>query len=172
MVCVNCLLFHNRAHDTCYVSARSLSCPVLKLLKSCCSLRMYSALDRSQGNEHFQDKEGHREAPLCPSFFLSVWSLLSVGVWSGNYSFDASELTPAEQQCHLGSGCCPGPSQDGPLCTHFARHPAGGPRLRRAWTDGTVERGSWKHTQPVKEPKTKMGKLKTQPNAGQKEKDM
>ena len=72
----------------------------------------------------------------------------------------------------MGSGCCPDPSQDGPLCAYFARHPARGPRLRRAWTDGAVEGGSWKHTQSVKEPKTKMGKLKTQPNAGPKEKDM
>lgn len=53
----------------------------------------------------------------------------------------------------------------------LASHPAGGLWLRRAWTDGVVERGSWKHTQPFEEPKTKMGKRKTQAGMGQKEQD-
>ena len=59
-----------------------------------------------------------------------------------------------------------------PVCSPLglARHPLGGPGLRRAWTDGAVEGGSWKHTQPVEEPKTKMGKLKTPSNVGQEEK--
>jgi len=53
----------------------------------------------------------------------------------------------------------------------LASHPAGGLWLRRARTDGVVEGGSWKHTQPFEEPKTKMGKRKTQPGLGQKEKE-
>ncbi|KFO37328.1 Opioid-binding protein/cell adhesion molecule [Fukomys damarensis] len=51
----------------------------------------------------------------------------------------------------------------------LARHPAGYPWLRGAWTDGPMEGGSWKHTEFVEEPKAKMGKLKTQPTMGQKE---
>lgn len=59
-----------------------------------------------------------------------------------------------------------------PVCSPLglARHPSGGPGLRRAWTDGAVEGGSWKHTQPVEEPATKMAKLNTQSSVGQREK--
>lgn len=52
-----------------------------------------------------------------------------------------------------------------------ARHPASGPWLKRAWTDGGVEGGSWKHTKSVEKPKTKTGKLKIQPTVGQKDKE-
>lgn len=51
----------------------------------------------------------------------------------------------------------------------LARHPAGRLWLKRAWTDGAVEGGSWKHTKSVEEPKTKMRKLKFQPTVVQKE---
>lgn len=51
----------------------------------------------------------------------------------------------------------------------LARHPAGRLWLKRAWTDGAVEGGSWKHTKSVEEPKNKMRKLKFQPTMVQKE---
>lgn len=130
MVCANRLLLHSRTHDTCCLSARSLAYPALQPLKRWLSPAVHSAPGRPQGNEHFQDKQGHREAPLCPSFFLSIWSLLSVAVWPGNSilgvrvtSFRrAVPLTkqglpwppcppPRVQPCALTSGACQAPSR-------------------------------------------------------------